>query len=82
MTREPEAWGGEIRLPHWLRRLVRRPERAESTPEARHEARRSPGEMPERHDQAIWGGLRDKHAGSRPRPSQGPGSRSWRRPPR
>ena len=40
MTREPEAWGGEVRLPRWLRRVLGR-EAQTDTPEAAHEARKS-----------------------------------------
>jgi hypothetical protein len=38
--RAHEAWGGEVRMPHWLRRLLRRPESPGDTPEAAHEARK------------------------------------------
>jgi len=33
MAREPEQWGGEVHLPGWLRRLLRRPPPAGDTPE-------------------------------------------------
>ena len=39
MTRTSEAWGGDVRLPGWLRRLLRRPAGATDTPEAAHEGR-------------------------------------------
>jgi hypothetical protein len=39
-NREQEAWGGEVHLPRWLRRLLRRPEPPGPTPQAVHEARR------------------------------------------
>jgi hypothetical protein len=41
MAREPQAWGGEVRLPGWLRRLRRRPQSATDTAEAAHEARKA-----------------------------------------
>jgi hypothetical protein len=40
-NREPEAWGGEVRMPRWLRRLLKRPEPLEDTPEAAHEKRKA-----------------------------------------
>ena len=40
MPREPEQWGGEVHLPHWMRRLLRRPDDATDTPERAHERRR------------------------------------------
>ncbi len=39
MARQLEEWGGEVRAPGWLRRVLRMPPPAEDTPEARHEAR-------------------------------------------
>jgi hypothetical protein len=39
-NRQQEAWGGEVRMPRWLRRLVRRPEPLGDTPEGAHEARK------------------------------------------
>ena len=41
MARELEQWGGEVRVPGWLRRLLRRPDPQESTPEAVAEARKA-----------------------------------------
>ncbi len=40
-NRQQEAWGGEVQMPSWLRRLLRRPEPPEHTPEGAHEARKS-----------------------------------------
>jgi hypothetical protein len=37
--RQQQAWGGEVGLPRWLRRLLHRPEPPEDTPEAAHEHR-------------------------------------------
>ena len=41
MARELEPWGGEVRLPNWLRRVLRRPLPPEMTPEQAHEARKA-----------------------------------------
>ena len=38
-NRELEPWGGDVRMPRWLRRMLRRPETAEDTPEGAHEKR-------------------------------------------
>ena len=38
--RQLEPWGGEVHLPRWVRRMLRRPEPAGDTPEAAHEARK------------------------------------------
>lgn len=39
MPREPQPWGGEVRLPAWARRLLRRPPRTDTdTPERVHES--------------------------------------------
>jgi hypothetical protein len=37
MSPAPEPWGGEVGLPRWLRRLLRRPPVVDDTPERRHE---------------------------------------------
>jgi hypothetical protein len=39
MPRELEPWGGEVRLPPWLRRVLRRPVTTDNTPERTHEVR-------------------------------------------
>jgi hypothetical protein len=39
MARELEPWGGDVRLPRWLRRLLRRPEEPADTAERAHEQR-------------------------------------------
>lgn len=38
--RQLEPWGGEMHMPRWLRKALRRPELPENTPEATHEARK------------------------------------------
>ena len=37
---QQEAWGGEVQMPRWLRRVLRRPEPLGPTAEAAHEARK------------------------------------------
>ena len=39
MSRDLEPWGGEVRMPGWLRRLLHRAD-ADDTPERAHERRR------------------------------------------
>jgi hypothetical protein len=41
MAREQEDWGGEVRLPGWLRRLLRRPDPEVPAAEVAHEARKA-----------------------------------------
>ena len=38
--RQQEAWGGEVTMPRWLRRMLRRPDPPGPTPESAHEARK------------------------------------------
>ena len=38
--RQQEAWGGDVQMPRWLRRALRRPDPLGATPEAAHEARK------------------------------------------
>lgn len=42
MPRELEEWGGDVHLPAWLRRLLRRPAPADDTPERSREAPKAP----------------------------------------
>jgi len=46
MARELEPWGGDVRMPRWLRRLLRRPTDPEDTPEREHE--RHKGQRPDK----------------------------------
>ena len=46
MPREPEEWGGEVRLPSWLRRMLRRPAPPADTQDRAHEARTGKGQIP------------------------------------
>ena len=38
--RQLEPWGGEVHMPRWMRKVLRRSGLAEDTPEARHEKRK------------------------------------------
>lgn len=40
MSRQQEQWGGEVHMPKWLRRVLRRRELPDDTPERAHEARK------------------------------------------
>jgi hypothetical protein len=67
MPRQLESWGGEVHLPHWLHRLLRRPE-PEDSPERARERRNEayqpvqPDRTPvENVDRAILGGLSPWH---------------------
>jgi hypothetical protein len=62
-NREPEAWGGEVRMPRWLRRMLRRPEALGDTPEAAHEKRKAePGRsVAENADRAAVGVLSEPY---------------------
>jgi hypothetical protein len=68
MARDLEPWGGDVRLPRWLRRLLRRPEDAGETPERAHERRK--GRQPEKSvaaaaDRAAVGILSDLYSEGR-----------------
>jgi hypothetical protein len=64
---ELQPWGGEVELPHWLRRLLRRPTPSD-TPERRHE-RRQPQYLEvsvvQNADRAIFGAWSEGHPGNR-----------------
>ena len=59
--RPQEAWGGEVRMPGWLRRMLRRPEPLGDTPEGAHDARKpQPGpSVAQNADRANVGPLSD-----------------------
>jgi hypothetical protein len=62
--KRPEAWGGEVHLPRWMRRLRRKPE-ATDTPQKLAETHKGKvAKEPERTvlenvDRTLWGGFRD-----------------------
>ena len=71
--REQEAWGGELRVPAWLRRLARRPKGSDTSERAAERGweQRHPKEGPsvaENVDRAIFGGFSEAHPGNRPAP--------------
>jgi hypothetical protein len=69
MPRELEPWGGDLRLPRWICRLLRRPVR-DDTPEREHE-RRQPvypeTTVLENADRAIFGAWSEGHPGNKRR---------------
>jgi hypothetical protein len=71
--RQLEQWGGELRVPKWMRRLARRPHGVD-TPERAAERgweQRHPPEGPsvaENVDRAIFGGFSEAHPGNRETP--------------
>ena len=60
-NRQLEPWGGEVRMPGWLRRMLRRPEPPADTPEGAHEKRNpQPGpSVAENADRAAVGAMSD-----------------------
>ncbi len=69
-----EEWGGEVRLPRWLRRLLRRREPEDDTPERAHEARQTTADDFHKLDRFRAGGSLTFH------PSELPGSEPKRKP--
>ncbi|HWT25381.1 MAG TPA: hypothetical protein VN213_17895 [Solirubrobacteraceae bacterium] len=73
--RRLEPWGGEVKVPRWLRRLLRRPDGPGDSPQRAHEARREALHPPEPDvtvaenvDRAIFGGFGEGHPGNRDAP--------------
>jgi hypothetical protein len=65
---ELQPWGGDVKLPGWVRWLFRRPAPAD-TPERVHEARQpqySDTSVLENADRAIFGAWSEGHPGNRP----------------
>jgi hypothetical protein len=70
MTKELEPWGGELRLPRWLRRLRRGRGETADTPERAHEKRQYQQpevSVAENADRVMFGGWSEGHPGNRPR---------------
>jgi hypothetical protein len=69
MPRELEPWGGDVHLPRWFLRMIRRP-LSDDTPERVHE-RRQPVDhgisVAENVDRAIFGAWSEGHPGSKRR---------------
>ena len=70
MARELENWGGEVRLPRWIRQVLRRPPKAEDTPERTREPKRPQehtGSVLENADRAVLGPVTQAYAEGRRR---------------
>ena len=66
--RELQPWGGDVKLPRLIRRMLGRPDDPGDTPERMHEARQP--EYPdvsvaENADRAIFGAWSEGHPGNR-----------------
>ena len=62
-----EPWGGDLHMPHWIRRVLHRPEPLDDTPEAAHE-KRKPQDMPtvaQNADRALVGSLSELYVEGR-----------------
>ena len=70
-NRQLEPWGGEVHMPRWMRKLLRRRDLVEDTPEAAHEKRKvqPEGSVLENADRAGAGAVTQIYAeGRRKRP--------------
>ena len=73
-NKELHPWGGDVWVPKWLRRLVRRadsgdsPERAAEARREAHRANYPDVTVAENADRAIFGGWSEGHPGNRDRP--------------
>jgi hypothetical protein len=66
--RELLPWGGEVTVPRFIRRMLRRPKDPGDTPERRHEARQRQYpdvSVAENADRAIFGAWSEGHPGNR-----------------
>jgi hypothetical protein len=69
MPRELQPWGGDVQLPRWLRRILKRAPEPGDTPERVHEGRQPHDpevSVLENADRAIFGGFSEGHPGNRP----------------
>jgi hypothetical protein len=68
-NQQHDAWGGEVQMPRWLRRLLRRPEPPDDTPEGAHERRKPQGgpSVAANADRASVGALSDLYREGRPK---------------
>jgi hypothetical protein len=65
---EPQPWGGDVKMPRLIRRMLRRPEEPGDTPERVHQARQPQYpdvSVTENADRAMFGGLSEGHPGNR-----------------
>ncbi len=71
---ELQPWGGEVRVPRWMLRLVGRgdkgdtPERAAEAGRERRQAKYPDVSVAEQADRAIFGGWSEGHPGNRDMP--------------
>ena len=71
--RELQPWGGEVKMPGFIRRMLRKPRDPGDTPERLHEARQPhypDVSVVENADRAIFGAWSEGHPGNR-RPPRG-----------
>jgi hypothetical protein len=73
--RQLEAWGGEVHVPRWLRRLTRRGPEATDSPERAREAayealhpKEPDVSVAENADRAVFGPFSEGHPGNREPP--------------
>ena len=72
--RQLEPWGGEVHMPRWMRKVLRRPDLAADSPEAAHEKRKEqPSGVGARERRPR--GRRPAHAALRGGPGQAPARR-------
>jgi hypothetical protein len=70
MARDLEPWGGDVRMPRWMRRVLRRPEGPGDTPERARERHRGDGtnrSVAEAADRAAVGPLSELYREGRPK---------------
>jgi hypothetical protein len=74
MARQLEPWGGEVKVPRILKRLLRRkdtedsPERADEARRTAHRAQGPEVSVLENADRAVFGGFSEGHPGNRDAP--------------
>lgn len=68
MPREPQPWGGEVGLPEWARRLLRRPPRTDmDTPERVHDSHQPDASDIDRLEHMRAAGTLERHHTELPR---------------
>lgn len=68
MAKQLEPWGGEVRMPVWLRRILRRGLPPDDSDECAHERRKpeySELSVHEQADRAIFGAFSEGHPGNK-----------------
>jgi hypothetical protein len=66
-----EAWGGDVHMPHWMRKVLHRPDPPPDTPERVHENRKPDGDRTvlENANRAVSGAVVDVYRESRKKAS-------------